>query len=89
MCALGKTGRLMVLIRKPLNPSSESARLLSSAGSFIMLCTSAALIYFRTIERMLYLATNYPTASMQQRLAVVKPPLGARDWPDCRSGLRR
>ena len=73
MCALGKTGRLMVLIRKPLNPSSESARLLSSAGTLLMLCTSGALIYFRTLERMLYLATNYPTPSVQQRLALVKP----------------
>ncbi|CAJ1458342.1 unnamed protein product [Effrenium voratum] len=73
VCALGKTGRLMVLLRRPLNPSSESAKLLKGVGTLIMLLSAVALIYFRTIERMLYLATNYPTPSVRARLAPIKP----------------
>jgi len=73
VCALGKTGRLMYLMRKPLNPSAESARLLSSAGTMIILITAAALVYFRCIERLLFLATNFPTPGVEARLMVVKP----------------
>ncbi|CAE6965652.1 unnamed protein product [Symbiodinium natans] len=73
VCVLGKTGRLMVLLRRPLNPSSESAKLLRSVGTLIMTCTAAALVYFRSIERLLYLATNYPTPSVQSKLAPVAP----------------
>lgn len=73
VCCLGKTGRLMVLMRKPLNPSAESARMLKSVGMLIILCTAAALIYFRTLERILYLATNFPTPSLQKKFAIVKP----------------
>lgn len=73
VCVLGKTGRLMYLMRKPLNPSAESARLLSSVGMMIILMTAAALVYFRSIERMLYLAMNFPSPGVEARLMVVKP----------------
>ncbi|CAL1154531.1 unnamed protein product [Cladocopium goreaui] len=76
VCVLGKTGRLMYLMRKPLNPSSESARLLSSAGMMIILLTAVALVYFRSIERMLYLAMNFPSPGVEARLMLVKPKLG-------------
>lgn len=36
---------------------------------------SALRIYFRTLERILYLATNFPTPSLQKKFAIVKP------WP--------
>ena len=37
-------------------------------------------VYFRSIERLLYLATNYPTPSVQSKLAPVAPTLNCSSF---------
>eukprot|EP00930_Biecheleria_cincta_P042185 TRINITY_DN29013_c0_g1_i1.p1 TRINITY_DN29013_c0_g1~~TRINITY_DN29013_c0_g1_i1.p1 ORF type:complete len:1325 (-),score=197.34 TRINITY_DN29013_c0_g1_i1:76-4050(-) len=71
VCVLGKSGRLLVVTRKPMYPADEAAVLLMAAGQSISFCTIMGLLYLRSIERVCYLAETISDPAVKARAAPV------------------
>eukprot|EP00931_Biecheleriopsis_adriatica_P073719 TRINITY_DN47951_c0_g1_i1.p1 TRINITY_DN47951_c0_g1~~TRINITY_DN47951_c0_g1_i1.p1 ORF type:complete len:1270 (-),score=211.07 TRINITY_DN47951_c0_g1_i1:81-3404(-) len=73
VCVLGKTGRIFVVRRTPLNPSAEAARVLRFAGGCIIMLSTFAYINGRFLERALFLAIEYPNPKTEASFEKLKP----------------
>eukprot|EP00933_Yihiella_yeosuensis_P016592 TRINITY_DN14106_c0_g1_i1.p1 TRINITY_DN14106_c0_g1~~TRINITY_DN14106_c0_g1_i1.p1 ORF type:complete len:1140 (+),score=199.66 TRINITY_DN14106_c0_g1_i1:512-3421(+) len=73
VCVLGKSGRLVVLNRKPLMSAVEAATMLKKVGLSIMMLTLMVLIYFRSVERAIFKARTSTDPSWQAKADQLGP----------------
>lgn len=58
ICVLGRSGRVLVLSKKPLMPVLEAAQMFRGIGLCIMMITELLVCWFRSIERSMLLAAK-------------------------------